>query len=224
MKTLIICSGGLDSSAMAIICKEKKELILMGFNYGQKGIKEIEVVKNLAIELNARFELIDLSFIKKIYGKSNQLTSSSINIEKGYFSSVVVPLRNSLFLQVAYIYAIINNIDEVVLGSHLDDIQEINGERLYPDCSPEFFKSFQLAMDLGTFRGDKKIQIISASILKMTKGDVVKKAYEVSGDLIFDCWSCYKSETKHCGECESCFNRKKAFKKIGIIDKTKYQK
>ena len=37
-------------------------------------------------------------------------------------------------------------------------------------------------------------------------------------------WSCYTKGPTHCGECESCNNRKKAFTKSGITDKTKYLK
>ena len=35
-------------------------------------------------------------------------------------------------------------------------------------------------------------------------------------------WSCYKGEKIHCGKCSTCIERKEAFNKANIKDKTKY--
>ena len=36
-------------------------------------------------------------------------------------------------------------------------------------------------------------------------------------------YSCYKGGDKHCGVCESCMRRKRAFKQLGIDDLTEYE-
>ena len=221
MKILGIVSGGLDSVSM--ISKYKDENItLMTFNYGQKGSKELEIVHKLGKKINAEVIEIDISFMKKLYGDSNQLTSDNGDVEDDYTGSVVVPLRNAVFIQIAMTYAYSNKFDAVILGSHLGDIESIKGERAYPDCSPEFFKSMELAMDLGTKRSDGTVKILSPSILSMNKTDLIKMGYKNLGNFLFDTWSCYKSNEKQCGTCESCRNRKKAFEKANIEDKTKY--
>jgi len=58
---------------------------------------------------------------------------------------------------------------------------------------------------------------------------VIKIGYEILGDKIFETWSCYSNgiDTKdgekiHCGICESCINRRRAFRKVSIDDKTEY--
>jgi 7-cyano-7-deazaguanine synthase len=219
MNTLVIASGGIDSTAMAMMYAHHN-LTLMSFQYGQKATREIEAAKRIVHALDAEHVIIDASNMKSIFG-DNQLTGN-IEIANEYKPSVVVPLRNAFFLLVSVIWAKAHNIDQILLGSHLDDIAEIDGERLYPDCSPEFFKSFQLAMELGSPKSEKTPRINSASMIKLSKTDLIRKAYSLNGDLIFDTWSCYKSEENHCGECESCVNRKKAFHSAGIKDKTVY--
>ena len=220
VKILIICSGGVDSCSMAGKYRNE-DVSLLTFDYGQKEVKETDVVNELGKLIGANVIKMDISAFKGIFGE-NQLSGTD-EILPGYDKSVVVPLRNSMFLQIAMIYAYTNKFDKVVLGSHLNDITEIDGERCYPDCSPEFFKAFELAMDLGTFRSDKTVRVESASILKMEKSDLIKIGYDTLGDFIYKTWSCYTSQEKHCGNCESCNNRKRYFKEAGIEDRTKYE-
>jgi 7-cyano-7-deazaguanine synthase len=219
MKTLVVASGGADSISTLSLAKGEVEII--SFNYGQKATRELQSVINIAKKLNMKYNIIDISFLKEMFGTSNQLTGDS-DIKPAYQQNVVVPLRNSMFLQIAYIYALTHDFDIVMLGSHMGDCAEIDGERLYPDCSPEFFKAFQHAMDLGTFRKEKKVQVVTPSILGLSKFQLLQKGYEYMNTLLFESWSCYKSEELHCGNCESCNNRKSAFALAGIEDKTIY--
>lgn len=221
-KVIAICSGGLDSVSMASLYKDE-DLTFMTFNYGQKGVKEMEVVKKFAEQLGAQFKAIDISFVKDLYGNSNQLTSDDVRVEGSYTQSVVVPLRNALFLQIAMCHAYAIGADFILLGSHTSDAAEVDGERQYPDCSYEFFKSFELAMDLGTFKKDKKVKIITPTTLGFTKAELAKKGYEQLKDFIFETWSCYESGEKQCGVCESCKNRKVAFAVNEMEDKTGYE-
>jgi len=223
-KKLVICSGGLDSISMSILAMKQEDCVvtLLSFDYGQKAKEEINRVKAFAKKYNLQHIIQDISSLKFIFGK-NQLTDDNVNIQRDYNQSVVVPLRNAVFLQIAMVYAYTNGYDEVLLGSHLDDCEEVNGERLFPDCSPEFFKSFELAMDLGTFRKDKKVKIITPSILGMGKTDLIKRACAIDSESVFNSWSCYKDGGKQCGVCDSCKNRKNAFKNAGVVDNTIYE-
>jgi len=127
-KVIVICSGGMDSVSMAGVFKDD-DITLMSFDYGQKGIKETIVVEKLAKKLGVPFKFIDISFVKDLYGDSNQLTSDNVDVEGSYTSSVVVPLRNALFLQVAMCHAYSIGADKIALGSHSDDATEVNEER-----------------------------------------------------------------------------------------------
>ena len=70
----------------------------------------------------------------------------------------------------------------------------------------------------------KNIKIWSPYREGLSKSDLLKAGAKVLGDSIFKTWSCYSNKKYHCGVCESCNNRKIAFEKAGITDKTKYLK
>lgn len=223
-KILVICSGGLDSTAVALLAhgEPDTEVTLLSFYYGQKAGTELERVEALACKYGMRHIVKDISSLSFVFGE-NQLTTGNVEVEDGYKKSVVVPLRNAMFLQIAMIYAYTHGYERVMLGSHLDDCEERNGERLFPDCSPEFFKAFELAMDLGTFRSDKTVHIVTPSMLGMGKKDLIQEAAKIDPEALFNSWSCYKSGEKHCGKCDSCRNRKAAFVTAGVEDKTEYE-
>lgn len=199
----------------------KDDTTLMTFQYGQKAKKESEVVKKLAEKYHLGFEQMDISSLKSIFGKDNQLTND-VAVEESYQKSVVVPLRNALFLQIAMVYAYANGFDKIVLGSHLDDCVLVNGEYAFPDCSPAFFKAFELAMDMGTFRGEKHVKVETASLLGLHKQDLIRWANTVDKEMLKETWSCYKNGEHQCGVCDSCRNRKAAFAEAGIEDPTVY--
>ncbi len=221
MKVLVVCSGGLDSVSMALRYTEE-ETTLMTFLYGQKATRETEVVEKLAKKYNLGFEKIDITSLKAIFGKENQLTND-VKVEGEYKKSVVVPLRNAVFLQIAMTYAYANGFDKVVLGSHLDDCTLVDGEYAFPDCSPAFFKAFELAMDMGTFRGEKHVKVETASLLGLHKRDLIRGSYIKDKEILMETWSCYKNGEHQCGVCDSCKNRKAAFLEAGVDDLTQYE-
>lgn len=223
-KKLVICSGGIDSICMAVIATKElnSHVTLLSFDYGQKATNELKSAKKLSVKYNLKHIILDISSLSFIFGKK-QLTDKQIDVQQSYETDVVVPLRNALFLQIGMIYAYSHKYDEILLGSHLDDCKEINDERLFSDCSPEFFKAFELAMDMGTFKNEKKVHIITPSLLGMHKIDLIRKAYQIDNIALFDSWSCYKNDNVQCGICDSCRNRKLAFKQAGIQDLTIYK-
>lgn len=226
-KILGIVSGGLDSVSFISGLARDNALALMVVDYGQKArLKEIETVQRFGdflgvnvYRINARDICPDLP----LFGK-NQLTDKDTKVEDGYQPSVVVPLRNGLFVQIALVIAYSHGFDYLALGSHADDVT-LTGldEMMYPDCSPEFFRAIERAGMKGTFNNQKKVKILTPSILKQGKADLVKIGYKNLGIKIFDTWSCYKDGPLQCGRCESCRNRKAAFIKAGIEDQTQYE-
>jgi 7-cyano-7-deazaguanine synthase len=116
-------------------------------------------------------------------------------------------------LSVAVAYAVTVEANEIFYGAHGSDVA------FYPDCRKEFYEAFEKAAQLGT---EFNISICAPYNGK-EKFEVVKAAVELNVPLELT-WSCYIDGEQHCGSCESCINRKKAFHKADITDPTKYEK
>ncbi len=220
-KAVIVFSGGIDSVCVASYLKSKYELYGISFSYGQKANREIIAAKSFAKKLGLKqHKIVDISFMKQLYGNSNVLTSSKKKIPSKFDYSIVVPIRNAVFLSIASAWAFTLNAKLVAYGAH-------TGDKNYPDCRPIFSKKLESSFNEGEIDGIKKglrqkIEVWSPYKGGLSKSDLLKIGYKAIGDTIFKTWSCYSSGKYHCGTCESCNNRKIAFEKSGIKDKTKY--
>jgi 7-cyano-7-deazaguanine synthase len=228
---ICIMSGGLDSLCAAAYVKNYKKYTvkIISFSYGQRAKRELIQSKKLAKALDSdEYRTVDISFMKELYGNSNVLTNSKFSIPSKFEQSIVVPIRNAVFITIASAWAFSVNADLIVFGAHADDFH-------YPDCRPKFIQSITNALNMG--EEDKirngikrKISIWSPSVEGISKYELVRLGYKLLGDTIFESWSCYSNGKRihkdkvQCGECESCINRKMAFSKAGIEDKTTYAK
>jgi 7-cyano-7-deazaguanine synthase len=222
-KAVIVFSGGVDSVCVVSYLKLKYELYGITFSYGQKAEKEIIAAKKFAKNLGLKqHKIVDISFMKELYGNSNVLTSTKRKIPRKFDYSIVVPIRNAVFLSVASAWAFTLNASFVAYGAH-------TGDRNYPDCRPIFAKKLESAFNQGEIDGinsglRKNIKIWSPYREGLSKSDLLNIGFKNMGNPIFKTWSCYSNKKYHCGICESCDNRKKGFEKAGIVDKTKYLK
>ena len=220
-KAVVIFSGGVDSICTCAKLKSKYKLYGISFSYGQRASQEIKVAKSFAKILGLEeHKILDISFMKSLYGDSNVLTNSQLKIPKTFDYSIVVPVRNAVFLSIGTAWAFTLNASLVAFGAH-------KGDKNYPDCRPKFSKKMESALNQGELDGIKlkirnPIKIWSPFTEGLSKSDLLKIGYKQLGDKIFRTWSCYADKKLHCGKCESCNNRKAAFMEAGIKDKTKY--
>ena len=123
-----------------------------------------------------------------------------------------MPFRNAIFLSAAVAYAVSVGADKIFYGAQGSD------EPCYPIVEKNSIKHSKKPQDL------EQCQEISiqAPFSNMRKSDVIKKAAEL-GVPLESTWSCYLDLIKHCGRCESCVNRKKAFLEAGVKDPTTYE-
>jgi len=220
-KAVVVFSGGLDSVCACTYLKSRYDLYGISFSYGQRASPEIKSARKFAKILGLKeHKIIDIGFMQDLYGSTNVLTDSKTKLPSKFEYSIVVPIRNAVFLSIATAWAFSLEASLVAFGAH-------KGDKNYPDCRPSFSKKIQSAFNEGEIDGikmgvRKAIKIWSPYQKNLAKSDVIKKGYKVLGNSIFKTWSCYSNKKFHCGKCESCNNRKLAFKTAKIKDKTKY--
>ena len=201
-KAVIVFSGGIDSVCAVSFLKSRYELYGITFSYGQKASREISAAKSFAKKLGLKqHKVVDISFMKELYGDSNVLTSTKRKIPSKFEYSIVVPIRNAVFLSVASAWAFALNASLVVYGAH-------TGDKYYPDCRPIFAKKLEAAFNQGEIDGiksglRKSVKIWSPYREGLSKSDLLKAGVKVLGDSIFETWSCYSNKKYHCGVCES---------------------
>ena len=219
-KALVLFSGGLDSTTMLAMVKSNGyEITALTINYNQRHVSEIDFSKKSLSQLQINKQIIFDLDLSKIGGSA--LTDnipvpidSNDNIPTTY-----VPARNTIFLSLASSFAERLNISDIFIGANIIDYSG------YPDCRPEFIKSFEKTINLGTKLGVEGSHIrIHTPLIKMTKAEIIRKGHSLGVDYSLTL-SCYNPTDSGlaCGKCDSCKFRKDGFKNAGLPDPTKYK-
>jgi len=217
-KAICIISGGMDSALSAAIAKNAGyEIIAVHFNYGQRTQeKELSCFRKLTEDLGTveNYE-IDLDFFAQI--GASALTDKSIDIPTGGVEEGVpvtyVPFRNGIFLSIAAALGEKHQAEALYIGVVEEDSSG------YPDCRESYIRAMEKAIDLGT-RNETKLDI-KMPLVALKKSDIVQKSMELYVPLEHT-WSCYQSEDKACGVCDSCRLRLRGFEQAGIKDPIPY--
>ncbi len=221
-RAVVILSGGMDSVCYASQLAKRYDVYGITFSYGQRAGREIRTARRFARRIGLKeHRVVDIGFMKGLYGDTNVLTGGSRRRIPGKFEySIVVPIRNAVFVTIAAAWAYTLGAGVVAYGAH-------TGDRHYPDCRPGFAKRIQGALNAGESDGiragvRREVAVMTPYIEGYSKVDLIRAGYRNLGDEIFKTWSCYAGGGAHCGRCESCNNRRGAFKTLGMADKTRY--
>lgn len=218
MKTIVICSGGLDSVTLAYKVADQYKLgQLVSFDYGQRHKKEVEFARNCAERLNVPHLIVDITSVGSLL--SGSALTDSVDVPDGHYAEesmkiTVVPNRNAIMLSIVYGIATAQKADAVAAAFHGGD------HFIYPDCRPDFVQSFE-AMQNHALEGLSSIKLYTPFV-HLTKSDIVAEGAELSVPFK-DTWSCYKGGALHCGRCGTCVERREAFHLAGVEDPTDYE-
>ncbi|MGZ7044121.1 MAG: 7-cyano-7-deazaguanine synthase QueC [Methanobacterium sp.] len=222
-KAVSVFSGGLDSTVATAYYNDKYEIHAITFNYGQRSARmEIKSSKAICEKLGIKHTIIELPWLKNL-GKSaltcnnevpelkeDELDDKEICDETA--SKVWVPGRNIVFTAIVTSFAEAEDAEILLVGWDLEEAAT------FPDNSKEFLNAFNEVLKMGTL---KNVQI-EAPLIDMNKNEIVELGIRINAPLNLS-YSCYMGENEHCGVCESCMRRKRAFKEANIEDRTKYK-
>lgn len=211
-KSLILLSGGLDSTVSLACAKENYNITMaLTFDYGQRAKEqEIKASSEIAKYFNIEHKVIYLPWLAEITQTSLVNTGDSLpklnideldtlNLTQESAKNVWVPNRNGLFINIAGSFADSYDFTHIIFGANKEEAVT------FSDNSKEFIEKINMSLEYSTLVKPKLI----APLIDFDKKEIIKIAidHKVSFNLIR---SCYTSLEKHCGECESCLRLKRA--------------
>lgn len=198
MKSLILFSGGLDSTVLlAHRLAVGDEVTAIGFDYGQRHRKELKAAQWIAEYYGVPYRVIGMASV----ALPSALTGT-VEVPDGHAESpdsTTVPCRNLIFLSIAAAVAESGGVDAVFIGANADD------NAGYLDCRPMFLNAMHSAIKLATSRNIE----LKTPYLHMTKAQIVNKGLTLHAPIWMS-WSCYRGEEEPCGRCGACESRKDA--------------
>ncbi|ABX09755.1 7-cyano-7-deazaguanine synthase QueC [Prochlorococcus marinus] len=214
--SIALLSGGLDSAtATAMALEAGHNVIGISFDYGQRHKRELEAAIELAAHLNLLgHEIINVNLAK--WGGSSltdlQQSVPTQGIIKGKIPNTYVPGRNTVFIAIGLSLAEAKGANQIVLGINAMDYSG------YPDCRPDYLKSFQALANLASKAGrEGNAPKLWAPLIHLNKVEIIQEALRLNIP-IDKTWSCYNGLEKPCGLCDSCRIRNEALEKAGRSD------
>ena len=208
----------MDSTLAAYMMKDEGyEIIGLHFNYEQRTqTKELEAFHSVCKRLEVKDPyVVNLDFFSSI--GASALTDRSIEVPTSGVEEGVpityVPFRNGIFISIATAIAEKEGAELLSIGVVEEDSSG------YPDCRESYINAMQKSINLGT--KDETVLEIKMPLVHLQKSQIVQEAVKRKVPLELT-WSCYQSEDKACGVCDSCRLRLNGFEKAGVKDPIVY--
>ena len=226
-QAVVLLSGGMDSCVCAAEARARhgaKSVALLHVSYGQRTeAREAKAFQDIAdfYQVTQRL-MVKLDHFRAIGGSA--LTDSRIAVPENELGApgakgseipvTYVPFRNAHFLSVAVSWAEVIGAGAIYIGAVAEDSSG------YPDCRPEYYHVFQELIRVGT-RPETQIEIVTP-VIALKKRQIIRRGIELGAPLHLT-WSCYQSDERACGVCDSCLLRLRAFAEAGHSDPIAYR-
>ncbi len=218
-RSVVLLSGGMDSSVCAALAVRESEASALHISYGQRTESRERVAfekicdrLGIARRLAVRNEVLSKVGGSALTDKGIAVPQAGEQIGGREIPITYVPFRNAHFLSAAVSWAEVLGATRIYIGAVEQDSSG------YPDCRPAYYDAFNQVIRTGTRERD--ISIVTP-LIALRKSEIVKVGNEVGAPFDLT-WSCYAREDRACGVCESCQLRLRAFDEAGVTDPIPY--
>ena len=211
----VLASGGADSSILlAELSQTYSEVLPVyvrdGLAWEEAEIHWLDRFLGAINRPSVRpLEILDLP-MQDVYQSHWSITGSSVPDHTTDWDEVYLPGRNIILVAKTAVFCSMRGIERIALAS-------LKTNR-FSDSSSTFFTSFQGLIEEGLGRC---FEIITP-FAQLTKEEVMEKGKDLPLDLTFSCLSPHGMD--HCGACNKCAERIRAFSDAGLKDCTIYRR
>ena len=210
----VLASGGVDSAVLVADQCARGEVvqpIYIRFGLAWEGTEEQHLrrfLDSLPADHLAR-PLVALEFpVADVYGADWSVSGAQIPDEDTPDSAVYLPGRNLLLLAKSSVWCALNDFGVVALGT-------LKGNP-FADSRTEFFDGLA---SLASLALDRPLAV-ETPFSGCTKGEVLERGRHLPLELTFSCID--PQDGEHCGRCNKCAERRRAFAASGLTDRTAY--
>ncbi|MET2984800.1 7-cyano-7-deazaguanine synthase [Aureibaculum conchae] len=211
-KEFILMSGGLDSTTLAYHLKNEKKINIEGLfmDYGQPtSSEELKTVRDIGNDLQINIRRVDLSTIwSNFENEGLDPYAAACTETANIFAPILLAATFAYAAGSTKLYSAFHATDVQLFSSTVPVLK--SQEKIMEEVSKKKGVNFQYALP---FINYSKAQVIEI-------GHSLKVPFEKT----LTCLNNDKTSEGHCGECNPCKTRRKAFKEANIFDKTNYAK
>lgn len=209
----LLASGGLDSSILlGVLLGEGRQVRPF---YVRSGLVwEPEELRAVGQWLRALWSprldemvLLDLP-LADLYGNHWSVTGQQPPDAFSPDEAVYLPGRNALLVIKAALWCQLNGIDELALG--------VLDSNPFADASSAFFHDLEGALNRNA---GSRLRLVRP-FARLSKRQVIERGRHLPLGLTFSCIA--PSDGLHCGQCNKCAERNRAFREAGLEDPTEY--
>ena len=223
MKTVVILSGGMDSTIALHLMRREHECYALSFYYKQKQCKELDKAAETCSLYGIPHRILDLSVLGDIAKTiSANIMGTDVampeDANKEQQPVTYVPFRNMILLSLASSYAESIGAEQIVIGAQQQDHYG------YWDCTPSFIEAMNAVISQNR---EHQIRIVApfATFSKAQEIEALVAAYgeEEAIKMLSHTLTCYNPDNgDSCGHCPSCIERLDAFNAVNISDPVPY--